>query len=185
MAAAPRSDGPIGILYRSTVTDNRERRFRRMTRLSAAAAAAAAISAAIDERSPSGSSRSPKRAAAQAEHERSGTRRLADALRAVHADLARSTALGPDDLAARHVPADPLTIVPLAIALGTVCDSADSAILLAANIGGDSDSVASIAGAILGARQPLTLTTEWYSIVEEINAHNLASLALDLSRLRR
>ena len=149
-----------------------------------AAAAAAAISAAIDERSPSEIVAIAERAAAQAEHERSGTRKLADALRAVHADLARSTDLGPDDLAARHFPADPLTIVPLAIALGTVCHSADSAILLAANIGGDSDSVASIAGAILGARHPQTVNDEWYAIVEAINAHNLAVLAEGLGELR-
>jgi ADP-ribosylglycohydrolase len=61
-------------------------------------------------------------------------------------------------VAARHFPKDPLTIVPLAIALGTLSQSAESAILLAANVGGDSDSVASIAGAILGARRPDTIS---------------------------
>ena len=94
-------------------------------------------------------------------------------------------ALRPDDLAARHFPADPLTIVPLAIALGTVCHSADAAILLAANIGGDSDSVASIAGAILGARHTQTVNDELYDIVEAVNSHDLTTLAARLSELRR
>ena len=44
-----------------------------------------------------------------------------------------------------------MTIVPLALGLATTMQSAEEAILLAANIGGDSDSVASIAGGILGA----------------------------------
>ena len=51
----------------------------------------------------------------------------------------------------------PLTIVPLALALATVMRSAEKAILVATNIGGDSDSVASIAGGILGARHPETI----------------------------
>ena len=176
---------PIGILYRSDRLNDIVSAAREASisthggtlALAGAAAAAAAISAAIDERSASEIVAIAERAAAQAEHQRSGTRTLADALRAVHADLARSTDLGADDLAARHFPADPLTIVPLAIALGTVCHSADSAILLAANIGGDSDSVASIAGAILGARHPQTINDEWYAIVEAVNAHDLDRLA--------
>jgi ADP-ribosylglycohydrolase len=44
--------------------------------------------------------------------------------------------------------AAPRTIVPLALALATLLHSAEEAILLAANVGGDSDSVASIAGGI-------------------------------------
>jgi ADP-ribosylglycohydrolase len=77
-----------------------------------------------------------------------------------------------------------LRIVPLALALGTVMRSAEAAILLAANIGGDSDSVASIAGAILGARYPETVNDEWYVVVERVNNHNLLSLAEDLAGLR-
>lgn len=184
---------PIGILYRSdrlndiveAATEASIPTHGGALAIAAAAATAAAVSAAIDERSSSEIVAIAEHAAARAEHQRGGTRKLADALRAVHADVARSTDLGPDDLAARHSPAGPLTIVPLAIALGTVCHAADSAILLAANIGGDSDSVASIAGAIAGARHPQTISDEWYAIVEDINTHNLASLALDLNRLRR
>lgn len=79
----------------------------------------------------------------------------------------------------------PSDIVPLAITLGTVSDSAAAAILLAANIGGDSDSVASIAGAILGARRPDTVSDEWYAVVDMVNDHDLISLAEGLSALRR
>ena len=62
--------------------------------------------------------------------------------------------------------------------------SAEAAILLATNIGGDSDSVASFAGAILGARYPDTVNDEWYEVVERVNSHDLRSLAEALSGLR-
>jgi ADP-ribosylglycohydrolase len=62
--------------------------------------------------------------------------------------------------------------------------SAEAGILLATNVGGDSDSVASIAGAILGARYPDTVNDEWYEVVESVNNHGLRSLAEALSGLR-
>jgi ADP-ribosylglycohydrolase len=77
-----------------------------------------------------------------------------------------------------------LTIVPLAIALATLMQSAESAILLAANVGGDSDSVASIAGSILGARYPGSVNEDWFGIVEAVNDHRLAGVGKDLSALR-
>ena len=75
-------------------------------------------------------------------------------------------------------------IVPLAIALGAVMDSCEAAVLLATNIGGDSDSVASIAGAIVAARHPETVNDEWCATVEMVNGHRLNSLAEALSGLR-
>jgi ADP-ribosylglycohydrolase len=84
-------------------------------------------------------------------------------------------------------------MVPSAIASGTIVNgpsgaylaaTAEAAILLAANIGGDSDSVASIAGAILGARYPETVNDEWYAVVERVNGHDLTALAARLSGLR-
>ena len=72
----------------------------------------------------------------------------------------------------------------MALALGTVLCSAQTAVLLATNIGGDSDSVASIAGALLGARYPDTVNDEWYQVVERVNRHDLRSLAEALSGLR-
>jgi ADP-ribosylglycohydrolase len=77
-----------------------------------------------------------------------------------------------------------LTIVPLALALGAIMHSAEDAILLAANIGGDSDSVALIAGGVLGARCPDTVNNEWYAVVTDLNQDDLVSLAENLAMLR-
>jgi ADP-ribosylglycohydrolase len=62
--------------------------------------------------------------------------------------------------------------------------SAADAILLAANVGGDSDSVASIAGGILGAMYPATVSQEWSAVVERVNRHDLAAVACELATLR-
>lgn len=155
--------------------------------LAAAAATAAAVSAAIDEASPSEIIAIAERAAAQVECQRSGSAdtTFPKAMRTIYGELSQWTEIRPDSVAARYFPNDPLTIVPLAIALATVLDSAERAILLAANIGGDSDSVASIAGAILGARRPDTVSDEWYAVVDTVNDHDLVSLAEGFSALRR
>ena len=58
------------------------------------------------------------------------------------------------------------------------------AILVATNIGGDSDSVASIAGGILGARYPDTVNDQWYAVVDRVNDHELEALADQLLILR-
>jgi ADP-ribosylglycohydrolase len=81
-------------------------------------------------------------------------------------------------------PTDPLTIVPLAITLATLMQSAESAILLASNIGGDSDSVASVAGSNLGARYRGSVNEDWYRTVETVNHHRLIRFGEDLSALR-
>ena len=114
----------------------------------------------------------------------SATAAFAKAVQTIHRDLHQWSELRPAEVAARYFPEGPLTIVPLALALGTVMRSAEAAILLAANIGGDSDSVASIAGAILGARYPESVNDEWYAVVERINSHDLPSLAEGLAGLR-
>ena len=62
--------------------------------------------------------------------------------------------------------------------------SAEDAILVATNVGGDSDSVASIAGGILGAMYPTTVNRDWCDIVENVNGHDLAAIASELSHLR-
>jgi ADP-ribosylglycohydrolase len=74
--------------------------------------------------------------------------------------------------------------VPLALGLATTLQSAEEAILLAANIGGDSDSVASIAGGILGAMYPATVNENWYEAVVTVNAYDVVPLADELGRLR-
>jgi ADP-ribosylglycohydrolase len=186
---------PVGILYCSRRLDEIVAGAREASisthggplALAAAAATAAAVSGAIDGAEPYEIIELAQRAAAQAECERSGSTDapFAQAIRAIHADLRQSTQLRPAEVAAKYFPDDPLTIVPLAITLATVMHSAESAILLAANIGGDSDSVASIAGAILGARHPGTVNDEWHVVVEMVNGHGLIALGEDLSGLRR
>lgn len=182
---------PVGIRYSSDrfediVAAAREASISTHGGALAIAATAAAVSAAIDGQSPLEIIEIAQRAAAQAERERSGSAdaTFAQAVRTIHADLREWSELHPEKVAARYFPNRPLTIVPLAVALGTLTDSAEAAILLATNIGGDSDSVASIAGAIVGARRPETVNDGWYAIVEKVNGHNLISLAEALSGLR-
>jgi ADP-ribosylglycohydrolase len=185
---------PVGILYSSRrldeiVTGAREASISTHggpLALAAAAATAAAVSAATDGASPPEIIGIAERAAALAERQRTGSTdaRFAKALRTIHADMRQCRELQPEIVAARWFPQDPLTIVPLAIALGTVMQSAEAAILIAANVGGDSDSVASIAGGILGARCPETVNDEWYAVVEQVNRHDLVSLAEGLTECR-
>lgn len=186
---------PVGILYRSDRLEEIVAAAREASisthggalAIAAAAATAAAVSAAIDGASPLEVIGIAQRAAAQAERQQSGSAdaTFAEAVRTIHADLHQWSELHPEEVAARYFPEGPLTIVPLAIALGTVTESAEAAVLLATNIGGDSDSVASIAGAIVGARYPETVNDEWYAVVETVDGHDLISIAEALTRLRR
>ena len=114
----------------------------------------------------------------------SATAAFAAAVQTIHEDLHQRSEFRPAEVAARYFPNGPLTIVPLALASLNVMPSAEAGILLATNIGGDSDSVASIAGAILGARYPDTVNNEWYEVVERVNSHDLRSLAEALNGLR-
>ena len=154
--------------------------------LAAAAAAAAAVSAAIDGADAGEIVRLARSAAERAEQKRSGLgdTLFARAMDAVQDDLIRLPELDAGGVVRRCTPTDPLTIVPLAIALATLMESAESAILLAANIGGDSDSVASVAGSILGARFPASVNEDWYEIVDSVNDHHLVRLGEELSALR-
>jgi ADP-ribosylglycohydrolase len=185
---------PVGILYRSRRLEEIVAGAREASisthggplALAAAAATAAAVSAAIDGETPEAIVDLARCAAAQAERERSGSTQasVAQAIATVHDDLRARPELTVDFVAANYFPGSPLTITPLAIALATVMGSAEEAILLAANVGGDSDSVASIAGAILGARCPETVNEDWCAVVERVNDHRLAALAEKLACLR-
>ncbi len=154
--------------------------------IAAAAATAAAVSAAIDGASPHELLDLAERAAAEAERRWRGHSGplFADAVRTARYDLERMPAMGASEIAALCFPNQPLTIVPLALGLATVMASAEEAILLAANIGGDSDSVASIAGGILGAIYPITVNDLWYTVVERINDHDLVAVANEMAQLR-
>jgi ADP-ribosylglycohydrolase len=186
---------PVGVLYCSDRLDEIVEGSREASisthggalALGAAAATAAAVSAAIDGASRLDIIELARRAASRAERQRSGSKssEIANAIAAIYADLRCNGDPEPAAVAARFFPDQPLTIVPLAIAIAAVMRSAEEAILLAANIGGDSDSVASIAGAILGARYPHTVNKEWYETVEAVNGYSLAALGGRLSQLRR
>jgi ADP-ribosylglycohydrolase len=154
--------------------------------IAAAAATAAAVSAAVDGAASSEVLGLAEEAALRAETRRSKSSVpvFPRAIRAVHEELASLPELRAADVAARCFPNGPLTIVPLALGLATLLRSAADAILLAANVGGDSDSVASIAGGILGAMYPSTVNQGWFEIVEHVNDHNLEDVARALANLR-
>jgi ADP-ribosylglycohydrolase len=155
--------------------------------LCAAASFSAAVSAAID----GGSSLEVFNAAIHAAQETEQFRppssigNMAITLRRMHDGL-----LSVPDLSERLrqndcFPDKPIIIVPLAISLALVTKSSRRTILLAANIGGDTDSVASIGGALAAAMFPETVDEEWYQAVERINDHRLAELASKLTALRQ
>ena len=178
---------PVGLVYSSRniqriVTGAREASISTHggpLAIAAAAATAAAVSAAADGADAEAILELARRAATLVSPV------LASAIATIAADLSTHDTLDVDRIASSWFPDRPLTIVPLALALGTVMSSAREAILLAANVGGDSDSVASIAGAVLGARRPESVDDEWSAVVERINEHDLVSLARDLARLRQ
>jgi ADP-ribosylglycohydrolase len=153
--------------------------------IAAAAATAGAVSAAIDGASGTEVLNLAARAAACAEQRWPGRSApaFANAIRVVHNQV-KDSRLRPGAISAICFPNGPLTIVPLALTLATVMESCEDAILLAANVGGDSDSVASIAGGILGARYPDTVNEHWYDAVETVNKHQVAEIAKQLAALR-
>jgi ADP-ribosylglycohydrolase len=185
---------PVGMLHRSDSLDELVGSAREASisthagslAIAAAAATAAAVSAAIDGAPAEDVLRLAERAASQAESRWPGASppAFAGAVRTVRDDLAQLPVLRADDVAARWFPNGPLTIVPLALALATLVPSAEDAILLAANIGGDSDSVASIAGGILGAMYPSTVNQLWCEVVERVNGDDVAPVARALAALR-
>lgn len=191
--AAVRSS-PVGILYPSNRFDDIVEGAYQASisthggplALAAAAATAAAVSAAIDGAEAEEILALAMRASEAAGQKQSGAgeKSFAVALESIWNDLSQEPELTAGVVSSRCVPADPLTIVPLAIALATLMSSAEAAILLAANVGGDSDSVASIAGSILGARYPDTVNDDWYRIVESVNDHRLTTFGERLSALR-
>jgi ADP-ribosylglycohydrolase len=154
--------------------------------IAAAAATAAAVSAAIDGASPQHVLELAEEAAAQAENQCAGrVPTFATAIRTVYDRLASFSPLTSADVATCCFPNKPLTIVPLALGLATVMRSAEDAILLATNVGGDSDSVASVAGGILAAMDPSTVNERWYETVEAINQIRVVPIARELASLRR
>jgi ADP-ribosylglycohydrolase len=176
---------PIGVILRSTRLDDIVRAAHACSlpthggalALDAAAAVAGAVSAALDGRPAEEVLGGAIAAAGQSSA-------IAHSIRRIHSDLAARGNLDVEEVARDYFPDRPQTIVPLAIGLALVTKSAEKTALNAANLGGDSDSVASIGGAIAGALYPETVNREWCDVVELVNGHGLRDLAAALAALR-
>lgn len=109
---------------------------------------------------------------------------IAAAIREIYSELAERKQLLAQELAGRYFPNRPQHIVALAIVLALLTRSAAQTALLAANIGGDSDSVASIGGAIAGALYPETVNGEWFHVVDRTNRDGIVDMATALAAVR-
>jgi ADP-ribosylglycohydrolase len=186
---------PVGVLYRSSDLDNIVRGAYEcaipthggQSAICAATAVAAAVSASLDGCTPPEVLESALKAAKMAETSRAATREhtIADALANIFDDLCRRDPRGIDYVAENYFPNTPETIVPLAICLAVLTQSAEQTALIAANLGGDSDSVASIGGAIAGALHPETVNEDWFSAVIEVNREDIVPLAVALAAMRK
>ena len=109
---------------------------------------------------------------------------IASSTREMHADLSRHDTLLPSALREKYFPDRPETKAPLAINLALITGSAEHTILLAANLGGDSDSVASIGAAIAGSYRPDSVNETWFHVVQCVNGDDLLGIAQALAKLR-
>lgn len=189
--AAMRS-APVGVFYRSNDLDALIRGAYQCAipthggqmAICAAAAVAGAVSAAVEGRSSAEVLAVALRASKEAEIFRpcgEGST-IARSIEEIYSDLARRKHLAVDELARQYFPDKPQTIVPLAISLALVTESAQETALFAANLGGDTDSVASIGGAIAGALYPETVNEEWFEVVTAINGDAIPDVRLIAER---
>lgn len=148
-----------------------------------AAAVAAAVSAALDGRSAPEVLALALAASREAEslRPRAGAATMTDAIEKIHDGLAQCGRLTGDAVAQRYFPGKPEVIVPLAIGLAVVTESSEQTALLAANVGGDSDSVASIGGAIAGALRPQSVNQGWFDVVNSVEGCDLLAVACALA----
>ena len=188
---------PVGVLYSSGRLDKLVRGAYESSipthggqlAISAAAAVAGAISAALDGKSTAEVLDLAMQAAQKAEAfgqapEGRAAPTIAVSIRKMHEDLSARDALLVSHLAEKYFPDKTETKVPLAINLALLTESAEQTILLAANVGGDSDSVASIGGAIAGALRPDTVNEAWFDVVHTVNRDDLIDIAEALAKLR-
>lgn len=155
----------------------------------AAAAVAGAISAALEAKPAADvldfALEAARKAEAFAPVSRSNaTNTIAVSIRKMHENLSAHDTLLASDLAKNYFPDKPENKVPLAINLAVLTESAEETILLAANVGGDSDSVASIGAAIAGALRPDTVKESWFDVVQATNTDDLVYIAEALAKLR-
>ena len=199
---APDGDGcgaamrvaPVGVVYPSSRHDELTRAAYECAiathggqmAVCEAAAVAGAVSAALDGLPAAGVLAVALKACKLAEGLRpgAGSSTIARSLQETYADLARRPRLISDELAGRYFPGKPRNIVPLAISLALITQSAQQTALLAANIGGDADTVAAIGGAIAGALWPETVNEEWFEVVRQINGGGLVDIVKPLVALR-
>jgi ADP-ribosylglycohydrolase len=154
-----------------------------------AASVAAAISAAIEGKDVARVLTTAIEAARHAQDLCPGESRInvCDSIRAVGDWLVGRPSLSADEIAEKCFPKEPVNIVPLAIGLALVTESAEATTLIAANVGGDSDSVASIGSAIAAALRPQSLNNAWFRVVYSINpaeCSRLFAIASELAERR-
>lgn len=154
-----------------------------------AAAIAAAVSAAVDGKSPDEILQYAITAAKLSEKFRPATSdeedNVAEVIDNVYEDLASRGAISLDYVKDRYMPWNTPNIVALAISFAILTKSAEETILLASNLGGDTDSVASMGAAIAGAMTPDAVNEGWYEAVEKINGDELLRLAPDIAKTRK
>jgi ADP-ribosylglycohydrolase len=102
----------------------------------------------------------------------------------IYADLRARKRLMADEIAQQYCPNKTEDIVSLAISLALITESAEETALLAANIGGDSDSVASIGSAIAGALCPESVNERWFEVVSSVNGDAILEIAASLAAMR-
>ena len=154
-----------------------------------AAAVAGAISAALEGRPATEVLNLAIQAARKAEAFNSASRgkvtpTIAVSIQEMHDDLSMHDTLVVSELAEKYFPNKAETKVPLAINLALLTESVEQTILFAANVGGDSDSVASIGAAIAGALCPDTVNEAWFDVVQTANGDDLVDIAEALAKLR-
>ena len=189
---------PVGVLYSPNPLEDLVRAARESSiptlggqlAICAAAAVAAAISAALEGWSAADVMKLAIEAAQKAEASTpplkgNATSTMAASISKMHDDLSAHETFSASQLAEKYMPDKPETKVPLAINLALLTKSSQRTILLAANVGGDSDSVASIGGAIAAALRPDTINDAWFDVVQAINQDGIVDTAKALARLRR
>jgi len=154
----------------------------------AAAAVAGAISGAIEQRPSKEVLGLAIRAAQDAEEltltSRGETRvAVSDLIEEFQKSLSARGTLVARDLAESYLPDRDDIKVPLAINLALITESAEQTILLAANLGGDADSVASIGAGIAGALRPDTVNERWFDVVRSVNGDDIVAIAQDLAEI--
>jgi ADP-ribosylglycohydrolase len=137
----------------------------------AAAAVAGAVSVAVEGAPATEVMMTVLMASKEAETFRPARRAstISASLERIYSDLRARKQLVVDDIAQEYCPDKTENIVAVAISLALITGSAEETALLAANIGGDSDSVASIGGAIAGAVCPEAVNERWFEVVSSVN----------------